>query len=156
MNKEEQLVNLLIEKNYHITFAESATGGLLAARLVNVANASKVLTESFVTYADEAKMKYLDVKKETIDKYNVVSEEVAKEMALGAAKQANSNIAATVTGVAGPTGGTENIPVGMICFGFYINGKVITKTQKFGNLGRNIVRQKASDYVYDTLLELLK
>ncbi len=156
MTKEEELVNILINKNYHITFAESATGGMLAARLVNVSNASKVLNESFVTYADEAKIKYLNVKKETIDKYNVVSEEVAKEMAIGAIKQSNANVCATVTGVAGPTGGTENIPVGMICFGFYINGNIITKTQKFGDLGRNIVRQKASDYVYDTLLELLR
>ena len=156
MTKEEELVNILIEKSYHISFAESATGGMLAARLVNVSNASKVLDESFVTYADEAKMKYLDVKRETIEKYNVVSEEVAKEMVIGLANNTRANICASVTGVAGPTGGTELIPVGMICFGFYINGKVITKTNKFGDLGRNIVRQKASDYVYDTLLELLK
>ena len=156
MNKEEELVKILIEKNYHISFAESATGGLLAARLINVSNASRVLNESFVTYSDEAKMKYLNVKKETIDTYNVVSEEVAKEMAIGLQKETNSDICATVTGIAGPTGGTKEIPVGMICFGFYINGNVLTKTVKFGDLGRNIVRQKASDFVYDTLLDLLK
>jgi len=155
MNLEEKLVDILIERKYHITFAESATGGMCAARLINVANASKVLNESLVTYADEAKMKYLNVKKETIDKYNVVSEEVAYEMASGAALNTNSNIAASVTGVAGPTGGTDLIPVGMVCFGFCINGKVYTKTQKFGNLGRNIVRQKACDFVFETLLELL-
>jgi len=156
INKEEELVKILIEKGYYISFAESATGGLLAARLINVSNASKVLKESFVTYSDEAKMNYLNVKKETIDKYNVVSEEVAGEMALGLANETKANVCATVTGVAGPTGGTKDIPIGMICFGFYINGKLITKTQKFGDLGRNNVRQKASDFVYETLLELLK
>ena len=156
MNKEEELVDILIKKNYHISFAESATGGMLAARLVNVSNASKVFTESFVTYSDEAKIKYLNVNKETIDKYNVVSEEVAKEMAIGCHNQTSANICATITGVAGPTGGSEKIPVGMICFGFYINGIILTKTQNFGNLGRNTVRQMASDYAYDTLLDYLK
>ena len=156
MDKEEVLVNYLIEKKYHITFAESLTAGMLAAKLVNVANASMVLNESFVTYSNEAKMKYLNVKKETIDKYTVVSEEVAKEMAIGAAKAANSNIAVTTTGVAGPTGGTEKTPVGMVCFGFYINGKVTTKTKYFGNIGRNKVRLEATNFAFDEIVELLK
>ena len=156
MDKEEVLVNYLIVKKYHITFAESLTAGMLAAKLVNVANASMVLNESFVTYSNEAKMKYLNVKKETIDKYTVVSEEVAKEMAIGAAKASNSNIAVTKTGVAGPTGGTEKTPVGMVCFGFYINGEVITKTKYFGNIGRNKVRLESTNYAFDEIVELLK
>ena len=156
MDKEEVLVNYLIDKKYHITFAESLTAGMLAAKLVNVANASMVLNESFVTYSNEAKMKYLNVKKETIDKYTVVSEEVAKEMAIGAAKASNSNIAVTTTGVAGPTGGTEKTPVGMVCFGFYINGEVITKTKYFGNIGRNKVRLESTNYAFDEIVELLK
>lgn len=156
MDKEEVLVNYLIDRKYHITFAESLTAGMLAAKLVNVANASMVLNESFVTYSNEAKMKYLNVKKETIDKYSVVSEEVAKEMAIGAAKAANSNIAVTTTGVAGPTGGTEKTPVGMVCFGFYINGDVVTKTKYFGNLGRNKVRFEATNYAFEEIIELLK
>ncbi len=156
MEKEELLVNYLIDKKYHITFAESLTAGMLAAKLVNVANASMVLNESFVTYSNEAKIKYLNVKKETIDKYSVVSEEVAKEMAIGAAKAANSNIAVTTTGVAGPTGGTEKTPVGMVCFGFYINGDVVTKTKYFGNLGRNKVRFEATNYAFEEIIELLK
>ena len=155
MNLEEKLVDLLINKKYHITFAESATGGMCAARLVNVSNASMVLKESLVTYSDEAKIKYLNVKKETIDKYNVVSEEVAYEMALGAKNQANSDISASVTGVAGPSGGTDEIPVGTICFGFNILGNIKTYKINFGNLGRNIVRQKACDFVFEKLLELL-
>lgn len=152
---EERVVERLIEKSWHIAFAESCTAGLLASRLVNVASASKVLGVSFVTYAEEAKIKYVNVKRETIDTYNVVSEDVAYEMALGVAKEANSEVGVGVTGVAGPTGGSENIPVGTVCFGFYINGKVITETVKFGNLGRNKVRKEACDYVYKRLVELL-
>ena len=82
---EEEVVLKLIEKKYHIAFAESCTGGLCAARIINVSNASKVLNASFVTYSNEAKNKYLGVSLDTIEKYDVVSIEVAKEMAYGVA-----------------------------------------------------------------------
>ena len=156
MNKNEQLINILIEKGYTIAFAESCTGGLCAANLISVANASSVINESFVTYANEAKIKYLGVNPSTINKYGVVSEEVAKEMAEGVAIAANSNIGVGVSGIAGPTGGTKNKPVGMVCFGFTINGKTTTKTQYFGEIGRNNVRNKSVEFVFETLIELLK
>ena len=81
------LVSKLKEKKYHISFAESITGGLCAATLVSVPGASNVLAESLVTYSEEAKMKYLDVKKETLNKFGVVSIEVAKEMVIGLCKE---------------------------------------------------------------------
>ena len=152
---EELVVEKLINLGYHISFAESCTGGLLSARLVNVANASKVLDVSFVTYHEDMKAKYLGVKKETILKYDVVSEEVASEMALGVCKEANSNIGVSVTGYSGPTGGTDSIPVGTVCFGFCINGKVYTEKKMFGNVGRNKVRSLASDFAFLKLNELL-
>lgn len=155
-NLEEKLVNLLIERGYTISFAESCTGGLLAARLINVSNASKVINASFVTYANEAKEKYLSVKEETIAKYDVVSEEVAKEMALGLKNETGANIAISTTGLAGPTGGTIDRPVGMVCFGFAINNEIYTSTIQFGNIGRNEVRKAASDYVFTKALELLE
>ena len=152
---ENSVVFKLMEKQYHIAFAESCTGGLCAAKLVSVPSASSVLNASFVTYAEEAKMKYLNVKRETIDKYNVVSENVAYEMALGVAKETNSEVGVGVTGVAGPTGGTLDIPVGTVCFGFSILGKVTTETVHFGDIGRNNVRKKACEYVFKRLNELL-
>lgn len=152
---EKEVVSKLINKGYSIAFAESCTAGLCAAKLVDIADASKVLKVSFVTYSNEAKMKYLDVKKEDIDAFDVVSEVVAKEMALGVAKEAGSNVGVGVTGVAGPTGGTDEIPVGTVCFGFYINGSVTTTTVHFGNIGRNNVRKEACDYVFERLNELL-
>ena len=156
MALEEQLVDLLIQKNYHISFAESCTGGLCCAALVNVTNASKVLDMSFVTYANEAKIELLGVKAQTILENGVVSEEVAYEMANGVAKKAKSEIGVGVTGVAGPGGGTAKKPVGMVCFGFCINGKTITFTKHFGEIGRNQVRKSSVEFVYHTLINLLK
>lgn len=155
MKPEEQVVYLLIEKGYRISFAESCTGGLCCGTLVNVANASKVLDVSFTTYANEAKTKFLGVNTDTINKHGVVSEEVAREMALGVAEAANSNVGVGVTGVAGPTGGTPKKPVGMVCFGFSINGDVKTFTKHFGEIGRNQVRAASVDFVFQTLINLL-
>lgn len=152
---EEQLVEKLIEKGYRIAFAESCTGGMCCAKLVNVSNASKVLDMSFVTYANDAKIKLIGVNSDTIDEYGVVSEQIAAEMAYGVSKVANSDIGVGITGVAGPTGGTARKPVGMVCFGFCINGEIKTYTKQFGDIGRNNVRQNSVDFVYNTLLELL-
>lgn len=152
---EEQLVNKLIEKNWHISCAESCTGGLVASRIVNVANASKVFDASFVTYANEAKIKYLGVSPETIEKHGVVSEEVVFEMAAGVAKEADAEVGIAISGIAGPSGGTEKKPVGMVCFGFYVNGKITTRTCQFGNPGRNEVRALCTEFALKTALDLI-
>ncbi len=152
---EYKVVAKLIEKNYRISFAESCTAGLAAGRLVNVPDASKVLDVSFVTYADEAKMKYLGVKGETIAANGVVSQEVAGEMCEGAAKAMGAEVGVGISGIAGPTGGTATKPVGMVCFGFYINGEKHTFTKQFGDIGRNNVREKSVQFVFEELLELL-
>lgn len=145
------VVDKLIEKNYHISFAESCTGGMACAALVSVADASKVLDVSFVTYANEAKMNYLGVDAAAIEKYGVVSEAVAAQMAQGVAKEAGSEVGVGITGVAGPGGGTKDKPVGMVCFGFCINGEVVTYTKQFGEIGRNEVRKKSVAFVYEIL-----
>lgn len=153
-NIEDLVVNLLIEKGYHISFAESLTGGLCAAKLINVPNASKVLNESFVTYSNEAKMKYLGVSKEKIDTYGVVSEDVAYEMALGVSKATGSEVGVGVTGIAGPT--TDGTPIGNVCFGVCINGVITTQMISFKDIGRNNVRKSATDYVFEMIYNLLK
>lgn len=155
MALEEKVVDRLIELGYHISFAESCTGGLCCGTLVNVTNASKVLDVSFVTYANEAKMEFLGVNADTILSNGVVSEEVAYEMASGVAKVSKSQVGVGITGVAGPGGGTEKKPVGMVCFGFSINGHVKTYTMQFGEIGRNQVRKSSVEFVYQTLLKLL-
>ena len=156
MTIEEQVVNKLIDRGFRISFAESCTGGLCCGTLVNVSNASKVLDMSFVTYANEAKVEIINVNPETIDAYGVVSEQVAGEMCKGVAEKAHSEVGVGITGIAGPTGGTAKKPVGMVCFGFYVLGNVITRTMQFGNIGRNEVRAKSVDFVFNTLAELLE
>ena len=156
MTIEEQVVNKLIGRGFRISFAESCTGGLCCGTLVNVSNASKVLDMSFVTYANEAKVELINVNPETIESYGVVSEQVAGEMCKGVAEKAHSEVGVGVTGVAGPTGGTAKKPVGMVCFGFYVLGNVTTRTMQFGNIGRNEVRAKSVDFVFNTLAELLE
>lgn len=155
MALEEQVVEKLIENDYRISFAESCTGGLCCGNLVNVTNASKVLDMSFVTYANEAKISLLGVSADTILSHGVVSEEVAYEMAQGVAKAANCQVGVGVTGVAGPGGGTAKKSVGMVCFGFCINGEVKTFTEQFGEIGRNQVRKSSVEFVFKKLLELL-
>ena len=125
----EQVVNLLIQKKWHISFAESCTGGLAAAALVDVPNASLVLDVSFVTYASEAKVRVLGVRQETIDRFTVVS---------------------------GPSGGTAETPVGTVCFGFFVKGREWQVTKHFGSIGRQAVRQASVAFVFETLREMLE
>lgn len=155
MEEVNKVVQKLIDREYRISFAESCTGGLCCAELVGVADASKVLDVSFTTYANEAKVNFIGVNADAIEKFGVVSEEVAKEMCMGVAKTAGCNVGVGVTGVAGPGGGTDKKPVGMVCFGFFIDGNVKTFTKQFGALGRNNVRNASVNFVFKTLNELL-
>ncbi len=155
MNIQTRVVNALIEKGYQISLAESCTGGLATAAIVSVPDASRVLGVSFVTYANEAKIRYLGVKEASIKEYGVVSEQVAYEMAAGVAKEAGTKVGIGITGIAGPGGGTQTKPIGMVCFGICINGEVSTYTKQFGSIGRNEVRAASVDFVLHTLYQLL-
>ncbi len=148
---EETVVELLSEKQLHVTTAESCTGGLIAGPLVNAAGASAVLNEGYVTYSNEAKERLLGVSHETLETYGAVSEQTAKEMAKGAAKAANAEAALSATGIAGPGGGTEDKPVGLVYIGCYLNGKITVKECRFhGNRMENRV------HTVETALEMLK
>lgn len=148
---EETVVELLSEKQLHVTTAESCTGGLIAGTLVNAAGASAVLNEGYVTYSNEAKERLLGVSHETLETYGAVSEQTAKEMAKGAAKAANAEAALSATGIAGPGGGTEDKPVGLVYIGCYLNGNITVKECRFhGNRMENRV------HTVETALEMLK
>lgn len=153
--REEELISLLKEKGLHICCAESCTGGMLSSTLVNVVGASDVLDMGFITYANEAKIKLLGVDAETIKHYGVVSEQVAEQMALGAANISGAQAAVGISGIAGP-GGSEHKPEGMVCFGFFLNGKTAAYTKQFGALGRQNVRTRSCEFAIDTLIKLLE
>ncbi|MBU3207947.1 competence/damage-inducible protein A [Clostridium algidicarnis] len=133
----------LIKENLTISSAESCTGGMLSARLVNVPSISKVFIEGAVTYSNQAKVSRLSVKKETLEKYGAVSKETAIEMAEGIAKTANTDIGISTTGIAGPDGGTNEKPVGLVYIGLYIKGNTLVKELNIkGN--REKVRTRAT------------
>lgn len=127
MTLEEEVVELLKEKKYTLTTAESCTAGKVAGRVMNVAGASAVYNEGYITYSNEAKERLLGVKHDTLVAYGAVSEQTAAEMAEGAAKAANADAALSVTGIAGPGGGTPEKPVGLVYIGCYVKGKITVK-----------------------------
>lgn len=152
---EEVVAKMLVENNLKIAVAESCTGGMISASLINYPGISSVFMEGCVTYSNEAKMKSLGVKKETLDVYGAVSDKCAKEMASGVAARYNTNIGIATTGIAGPDGGTDEKPVGLVYFGIYINGKVISKKYVF-NGDRQGIRERATRTILNDLrLELL-
>ena len=149
------VVDLLTNKGWTISFAESCTAGFAAAHLVDVPSASNVIGSSFVTYSDKAKIELCWVSENTIKKKGAVSEDVAVQMAIGTAYVNRSHIGVGISGYAGPTGGTKEAPVGTVCFGFYFNGMTMSATKQFGNIGRDDVRIASVDYVYDYLAAML-
>ena len=148
---EENLVALLKEKGMTLSTAESCTGGKLAGRLLNAAGASEVFNEGYITYANASKEKILGVKHETLEEFGAVSAQTAEEMARGAAKAAEADAALSVTGIAGPGGGTKEKPVGLVYIGCAVNGRVTTRECHFtGN------REKNRDYAVVRALTLLR
>ena len=147
---EDVVVRLLQKYDLTITTAESCTGGMVTSRIVNVPGASEVLKEGFVTYSDKAKKKYLDVNKQTLKKYGAVSEQTAKEMAVGAAITTDCDVALSITGLAGPDGGTEETPVGTVYIGCYVNGKTVVEKYNF-NGNRLKVRELSTINALDLL-----
>jgi len=136
------LGEVLIRNHLTIATAESCTGGLLAGKLINYPGISAAFLEGMVTYTNDAKVKRLGVKVETLEKFGAVSPETAEEMAKGVAIACGTNIGISTTGIAGPGGGTEDKPVGLVYIGIFINGK--TKTQKLElSRSRDSVRNRA-------------
>ena len=153
---EDVVGDLLINKKLTISTAESCTGGMIAGRLINYPGISDAFLEGAVTYSNEAKMRTLKVKQETLDAVGAVSEETAREMALGIAERTGSDISVVTTGIAGPGGGTKEKPVGLVYIGLYYKGKVKAYRHVFtGN--RQEVRTKATvealDKVRKAILE---
>ena len=140
---EEAVVDMLNDQGLVLALAESCTGGSIAARIVNVPGASEVFSHGYVTYSNRAKRRCLGVKKSTLKLVGAVSEKCAKEMAKGGCLVSGADICLSVTGLAGPDGGTKETPVGTVFMGCCYNGKTITKEYHFtGN--RSKIREQAT------------
>ena len=123
----ETVVELMTEKKLTVSAAESCTGGMFAKMITDVAGSSKILNESYITYANESKVKILGVNSDDIEKYGVVSEQVAVQMAEGVAKISGADIGVGITGIAGPDGGTDKKPVGLVYMAVNYKGNTIVR-----------------------------
>ena len=152
---EEKLVSLLLEKGLTVTTAESCTGGMIASKIVNVSGASEVFHAGFVTYANSAKEAYAGVLSETLQTYGAVSSQVALEMARGVAKTAGAEVGISVTGIAGPGGGSVEKPVGLVYIGCHVCGK--TDYKEFNFTGdRLTIRQNSAKEAVKFAVEMLE
>jgi nicotinamide-nucleotide amidase len=148
------LGNKLMAKGWQITCAESCTGGGIGYAITSISGSSAWFKRGFITYANEAKQNMLGVTEQTLNLYGAVSAKTVEEMALGAAKQACAEVGISVSGIAGPDGGTVDKPVGTVWFGFALNGQISShKLQISGD--RLAVRAKAIEFALSNVLKLL-
>jgi nicotinamide-nucleotide amidase len=163
MELAQALVTILKAKGLKVTTIESCTGGLIAGAITRISGSSEVFEYGFVTYANAAKTNMVGVPEYLLESHGAVSVEVAASMAEGGLKTADADIALSVTGIAGPTGGTPTKPVGMVCFGLsrknaYGEPETFAQIKQFGNIGRDEVRaasvQFALEWAFQTLESL--
>lgn len=147
-----KLAQSLSIRHWRMATAESCTGGLISAACTDVAGSSAWFDRGFVTYSNDAKIQMLGVPAEVIAAHGAVSEAVAQAMAFGAFASSSAQVSVAVTGVAGPTGGSPQKPVGTVCFGWCINGVVTTQTQHFEG-DRQRIRQASVTHALHGLLE---
>lgn len=138
------VVELLKEAHMTVTTVESCTGGLLSSTLVDVPGVSEVLNQAYVTYANEAKETLVGVRKETLEAYGAVSEQTAREMAEGGAAAAGAQAALSVTGIAGPEGGTAQKPVGLVYVGCFLEDSTVVEKHIFQGSRRQVREQSAA------------
>jgi nicotinamide-nucleotide amidase len=149
------LAEILLSRNWTVSLAESCTGGLVCATLTELAGSSEWFERGYITYSNEAKTESLNVPAVLIESHGAVSEQVAKAMAEGARIHSGSNVAISITGIAGPSGGSAEKPVGTVCFGWATENQTLTKTIHFDG-DRQAVRQQAAEFALTELIALLR
>ena len=156
MKPNKKIVNLLKKKKLKIAFAESCTGGLLSKSITSVSGSSKVFNLGLVAYSNESKIKVLKISRKIIKKYGAVSEQVCKAMAKNVSKIGNTNMSVSVTGIAGPSGGTRKKPVGLVYVGSKKGNKISIKKYLFNNKVRSYVQKAAVNKCLGLILRFLK
>ncbi|WP_306043600.1 CinA family protein [Mameliella sp. MMSF_3455] len=154
MSTAKQIIEKAAERNLKITTAESCTGGMVSAALTDIAGSSAAFERGFVTYSNDAKAEMLGVLPATLDVHGAVSEEVVREMALGARTAARADVAVAISGIAGP-GGSEFKPEGRVCYGLANANGVTTQTIEHGAIGRAEVRAAATQHALELILSAL-
>ena len=151
----KKLVKILAKKKLKIAFAESCTGGLLASEITSISGASKVFNLGLVTYSDQAKTDILKVKKDIIKKYGAVSPECCEAMVNNLAKISKVQINVSITGIAGPNGGTKKKPVGLVYIGVKKGKTLLIKKNNFTSLKRNKIQKLTVNQVIKIVSKLI-
>ena len=151
MTKAKQLAAALQQKGWMLATAESCTGGMIAAACTDLAGSSEWFERGFITYSDAAKTELLDVDAAMIEANGAVSEVVVRAMAFGAVRHSLARVSVAVTGVAGPSGGSKDKPVGTVWFGFMVDGRLTSETRRFDG-DRAAVRRATVAYALDGLM----
>jgi nicotinamide-nucleotide amidase len=154
--KVEELSELLREKGLMLASAESCTGGMIAAAMTDLAGSSDVFERGFVTYSNKAKQEMLGVNPATLNQHGAVSEAVAREMAFGAVENSMANIAVSITGIAGPSGGTQEKPVGLVYIAICVQGGKQNAVQCNFSGDRKDVRLSTCSKAFDLLIEAVR
>ena len=150
------IIKKLSKKKLKISFAESCTGGLLSSTITSVSGSSKVFNLGLVTYSNQSKIKVLKVSKKIIRKYGAASEQVCKAMAKNVSKIGKTNISVSITGIAGPSGGTKIKPVGLVYVGIKKGNKISIKKYLFKNKGRSYIQKATVNKCLRLILSFLK
>ena len=150
-----KVVKLLSKKRLNISFAESCTGGLLASTVTSISGSSKVFTIGLVTYSNQAKIKFLKVPKKVILKYGAVSYETCLSMVKNLNKISKTNVAVSITGIAGPKGGTKKKPVGLVYIGIKKGNKIIVKKNIFKNKNRESIQKSTVNQALKMILDVI-
>jgi nicotinamide-nucleotide amidase len=148
------LSQLLTEHSLTLSVAESCTGGNLSALLTSISGSSTYFERGYITYSNQAKIDMLNVDADILEQFGAVSEQTASDMVIGVIQNSHSDIAVSITGIAGPTGGTVEKPVGMVCFGFCVKDKHFVKTQHYSG-DRETVVTSSVDFAIQTLIDTL-
>ena len=154
-NLANKIVQKLIKKKLKISFAESCTGGLLSSTITSISGSSKVFNLAFVTYSNKAKIDLLKVPKKILNKYGAVSKECCLLMVKNLSKISKANISVSITGIAGPNGGTKLKPVGLVYIGIKKSNKIIIKEYKFKSKIRRSIQTLTVKEAIKTILKLI-
>ncbi len=149
-----ELGNALTKKKFRIALAESCTGGLVCQHLTNIPGSSFWFDRGFVTYSNESKMELLKVSQTSLTKFGAVSKEIASEMALGALNASHADIALSITGIAGPSGGSIEKPVGTVFFAIAYQNKVVFNASKIFHGSRENIRESSCLFALNQVLAL--
>ena len=156
MDLNQKILAILKKKKFKISFAESCTGGLLSASITSVSGSSKIFSMGLITYSNQSKITLLKIPKNIIQKYGAVSVQCCLTMLNNLSKISKSKVCISITGIAGPQGGTRRKPVGLVCIGIKIGKKVVVNKCNFKNKGRIFIQKQTVKKSLNLLLKLIK